>query len=53
MCILNDYSILYSFVSVEYSLNNRICGQYYCVCRYGVGYHMVIVKEPSCDTAKV
>ena len=22
-------------------------------CRYGVGYHMVIVKETSCDSAKV
>ena len=23
------------------------------LCRYGVGYHMVIVKEPSCDPVKV
>ena len=25
----------------------------YCTCRYGVGYHMVIVKEPFCDARKV
>ena len=29
------------------------CGIYSYVCRYGVGYRMVIVKQPSCDTTKV
>ncbi len=23
------------------------------MCRYGVGYHMVVVKEAECDSAKV
>ena len=25
----------------------------FCLLRFGVGYHMVVVKEPHCDSVKV
>ena len=51
---MDEADILGDRIAIMAEGNVKCCGSsLFLKNRYGVGYHMVIVKEPSCDVSKV